>query len=320
MSESTGIPVNLAGLGIGDAEIAATLEPFVVERWQRDAPRFEGRAAALARRWRLRHLGRRAVGWRFRRRRTRAHVQASYEATWSRKEWWQPGGAGRPDQVSLAEWRDEGLAVGKGGSLARVHLLVMQRVLEQLRPTSVLEVGAGAGTNLLVLASLVPGVEWTGIELTEQGVRAARAVQEEASLPEWLERYCPAPVADAGAYRRIRFEQGDACRLPFPDDSFDVVITRQALEQMNKIRDDALSEIARVARHHVVLGEPFADFNREGLRLDYVKAKEYLDLPVAELARFGLEPVAVYDDLPRLLRMAVGIVVARVGEASEPEA
>ena len=111
-------------------------------------------------------------------------------------------------------------------------------------------------------------------------------VREQA--PEWLERYCPAPVADAGAYRRIRFEQGDACRLAFPDDSFDVVITRQALEQMNKIRDEALSEIARVARHHVVLGEPFADFNREGLRLDYVKAKEYLDLPVAELARFGL--------------------------------
>lgn len=315
MTDPSPLPECLADLGIGDDAIADTLEPFVLERYARGDLRFRTRAAALARRWRWRHLARRAIGWRFRKRRTRAYVRASYNATWSRRDWLRGEAPARAGQVSLAEWRDEGLVVRKGGPMARVHLLAMERVLAALGPESVLEVGAGNGTTLFVLASLLPGVEWRGIELTEEGVRAAEAVKAEARIPEWLVSYCPKPVVDDGAYRRICFEQGDAGRLPFPDDSFDVVITRQALEQMNKIRVAALSEIARVARRHVVMGEAFADFNRDGLRFDYVKAKEYFDLPIAELSRFGLEPVAVYDDLPRLLRMAVGIVVARVKEA-----
>ena len=42
--------MDLSDLGIGDADIAAAVEPFVVERRPRDEPGFEKRAAALGRR------------------------------------------------------------------------------------------------------------------------------------------------------------------------------------------------------------------------------------------------------------------------------
>lgn len=313
MKNASGLPKNLPELGISDDLVASLLKPFVLESFERGDPQFEGRANALARRWRRKHLVRRLIGWRIRNRRTRAHIEDHYNALYSKQAWPMSDRDAPVKRRSLVEWRNQGLVFERnGGGTSRVQLLVIERVLAHLRPSSVLEVGAGNGANLFVLASLLPGASWTGIELTEQGVCSAHSVQAQSQIPDWLVRYCPKPVADDGAYRRIDFQQGDASRLPFPDNSFDVVITRLALEQMDKIRDAVLSEITRVARHHVVMGEPFADFNRTGLRHDYVKAKEYLGLSVADLPRFGLEPIVVYDDVPSLLRLGMGIVVTRV--------
>lgn len=52
-----------------------------------------------------------------------------------------------------------------------------------------------------------------------------------------------------------RFLHGDATRLPFPDNAFDVVVSVEVLEHL----DDAaagLREYARVARRHLVLSVP----------------------------------------------------------------
>ena len=46
--------------------------------------------------------------------------------------------------------------------------------------------------------------------------------------------------------------KANALKLPFPDDSFDVVITRHTLEQMPKVYQKALDEIFRVSKNHVI--------------------------------------------------------------------
>ena len=91
------------------------------------------------------------------------------------------------------------------------------------------------------------------------------------------------------------------------------MFTRLALEQMEAVRDAALFEIARVAKAHVVMLEPFADFNTSPLNRDFVRAKDYFSLPVAGLSRFGIEPTFTHDDFPQKLTLGQGLVVAKVG-------
>src|SRR3546814_1611451 len=86
-------------------------------------------------------------------------------------------------KLTPCTWRGEGLHVRTHGT-KRVHLLLLARVLQALRPETVLEVGAGNGLNVLVLAALFPDIRFTSVELTEAGVAKARAAQVEPTRSE----------------------------------------------------------------------------------------------------------------------------------------
>ena len=192
----------------------------------------------------------------------------------------------------------------------------MADVLENLNTKSILDVGSGNGLNLFVLASRFPDVTFQGIELTENGVAQAKAAQEHHPLPSTLVDFFPWPMKDEQALRQINFRQGDARSLPFENSSFDLVFTRLALEQMETIRDAALTEISRVARHHVMLIEPFAEFNQDSIRRNYVQSKDYFSLPYSQLESFGISPVGIYRDFPQKLTLGSGMVVGKIHTAS----
>ena len=67
-------------------------------------------------------------------------------------------------------------------------------------PRRILEVGSGTGDGTAALREVFPDAEITGVDLSAEMVRAA-----EAAVPG------------------VRFVQGDASKLPFGDDSFDLV-------------------------------------------------------------------------------------------------
>jgi malonyl-CoA O-methyltransferase len=78
----------------------------------------------------------------------------------------------------------------------------MQVALEQVaEPTRVLEVGSGTGSGTAILHARFPTAEITGVDLSPEMVRIATAKVE-----------------------GVRFEPADASRLPFADDSFDMVV------------------------------------------------------------------------------------------------
>jgi SAM-dependent methyltransferase len=94
----------------------------------------------------------------------------------------------------------------------------------------VLDVGCGCGLDVFV-ASILVGARGsaTGLDLTPEMVDRARAA---AAL--W-------PI------RNVAFEAGDVEAMPFPDASFDVVVSNGALN-LAPDKDRAFREIARVLR------------------------------------------------------------------------
>ena len=92
----------------------------------------------------------------------------------------------------------------------------------------VLDVGSGAGTDSLV-AGLMVGLEGsvTGLDMTPEMLAKARAGAAELGL------------------ERVTFLEGEAERLPFADESFDVVISNGVVDLIPD-KDAVFSEIHRV--------------------------------------------------------------------------
>ena len=113
----------------------------------------------------------------------------------------------------------------------REDIVALYSALESTGITagSILEVGCGGGYNSELIAHRAPGLQYTGIDLSESMVAVSR------------EKY---PQRD--------FRVASALELPFDDDSFDVVLDGVALLHIPDWRA-AIGEYLRVATGFVIL-------------------------------------------------------------------
>jgi SAM-dependent methyltransferase len=94
----------------------------------------------------------------------------------------------------------------------------------------VLDLGSGAGTDSLIAAQMVgPQGSVTGIDMTTAMLEKARAA-----------------AAELGAHN-VTFVEGEVERLPFANESFDVVISNGVIDLVPD-KDAVFSEIHRVLR------------------------------------------------------------------------
>lgn len=218
---------------------------------------------------------------------------------------------GRKDLKAMPwEWRGRRLFLD-GAVAARIRTVLLSAVLDHLKPRRVLEVGSGHGINLLSLAGAFPDIEFIGLELTREGVEQSRHAQSDGSIAQILRDHSPSKLVDPSAIERVKFTQGDASAMPFEADSFDLVITVLAVEQMETIRSAALSEISRVAKRHVLMLEPFSDVNERGLRRLYVQSRGYFRGSIDGLRVSGLEPLWATSDFPQESFLGTALVLAR---------
>ncbi|MEZ4514566.1 MAG: class I SAM-dependent methyltransferase [Chloroflexota bacterium] len=77
---------------------------------------------------------------------------------------------------------------------------------------AILEAGCGSGFLSRLLARELPNVSVIGLDSDERSLTIARELQEAEQIGSHL-----------------RFEQGDTHRLPFADDSFDLVTSHRLL-------------------------------------------------------------------------------------------
>ena len=198
----------------------------------------------------------------------------------------------------------------------RFHADAIDRVLREQGGDSVLEVGAGRGTNLALLAMRRPDLRLSGLELTRSGVEQS----------ELLAKDPPAQYLRAAGFRtldesqraalgRIDFRQGTALEMPFEDDAFDVSFTCLVLEQLTHDWPAVVREMVRVTRRHCFFLEPFADANNLVGRA-YLRSLDYFRAHHEQFEDLGLETIEFSTDIPQKVHFGTGLLVARV--ASRP--
>lgn len=108
------------------------------------------------------------------------------------------------------------------------YRLILDRIRRcPQRPARVLEVGCGSGIDSYALAAR-SGAVHDGLDASEASVRLARRLRT--------------------AFRsEVAFELGDACRMPYPDATFDVVFSQGLLEHFEDPRP-LIEEQVRVVR------------------------------------------------------------------------
>jgi len=116
-----------------------------------------------------------------------------------------------------------------------VHRQIYAQVLAQLRSGErVLDVGCGEGVLSCLAARM--GCHVVGEEMSRPNVLAARHLASDWKV-------------------KAEFVQGDAERLPFRDDSFDVVVSSHVLEHLPDL-DAGLAELYRVTADRALIAMP----------------------------------------------------------------
>jgi ubiquinone/menaquinone biosynthesis C-methylase UbiE len=305
-----------SGLGLSPEEITTLFEPFIARRVAAGDPQWQAEMRERKRGILRRYLKRVLLPWSSRTRRDEREVIREYSRAWKPGEYENYRLGGELPRLSPWIYRGERMyASDIGGTRFRQAMLV--RMIEHVKPRSVLEVGCGNGINLLLLAGRFPDVEFAGIELTREGNAAALEFQRHEVLPEAMQAYAPLPLKDPTAFRRIRFLRGNAAELPFADNEFDLVYSVLALEQMEQIRDRALAEFARVAGKHALMIEPFRDVNNTGWPRANVIRRNYFRGRIADLPAYGLKPVIITDDFPQeVFLRACAVLSEKVGRGN----
>ena len=135
----------------------------------------------------------------------------------------------------------------------------IKEILEQYKFKSILEVGVGELTSMEnIYKNFGPDIDCYGIDLSLNRLHHG--------LAEYSKRHKSVPIV----------AKANAIKLPFPDDSFDLVYTRHTLEQMPLIYEQALDEIIRVSKKQIILFEPSFELGSlaqkvKMLNTDYVK-------------------------------------------------
>jgi ubiquinone/menaquinone biosynthesis C-methylase UbiE len=235
-------------------------------------------------------------------------IKNEYEVTWARgyAAYDLSVGCRKPEPWLLGDT----LVMADRSGVPRFRNVMLEAVIREVQPRRVLEVGCGNGINLFLLANQFPDITFAGLELTEAGNHVARELQQADALPPAMSAYTVTPGVDPQAFQRIDFVQGDSTDMPFEDGEFDLVFTVLSIEQMERVRDQALAEIARVSGRHVLNMEPFAEANTTLLRRAHVYGRDYFRGSIGDMRRYGLKPIWATLDFPQEIQLGAALVLS----------
>jgi len=289
-----------------NSEIESLFNPFIEIEYELSDIRWKDHVYTSKLFWKKKYFKRILLGWTILSgARTQKNIVVDYSSQWSN--------ATLEENISNTKsvpcmWGKRRLLARSYG-LKRIHQYLLAKFISSIKPSSILEVGSGNGLNLFVLSHLFPSVKLSGIELTKGGYDASKKIALENTLPEYIINFSPMKGVSSDAHKSIDFRQGTAKNLPYNDNSFDIVFTILALEQMEEIRYEALSELSRVCKKYLVMVEPFRDWNQSSTNRHRVVSLDYFSAWIADLSKFGFKPVGYYENIPNKLNYVTNFLV-----------
>jgi len=156
-----------------------------------------------------------------------------HAATLDAEQWWA-----RPRGDHAQTW----IANYKTSLTAR-HRNLLSRIVGELQPTTLLEVGCHCGPNLIRLASDYPTLHCSGFDVNQDAITAGIAWAADVHLSDRIDM------------RAACFPEATET---LPDHCVDVVLTCYAIGAYMAKEDlvPALYELGRLAKHAVILAEP----------------------------------------------------------------
>lgn len=128
------------------------------------------------------------------------------------------------------------------------RIAVVIGFLRSIYPATLLDIGFGKGAFLWPVAELFPATEIDAIDMRVNCVNRAKTIAEQCRL-------------------NLKVHEMDATSLSFEDDAFDCVTALEVLEHIPDWKD-ALSEVIRVSKRHIVVSFPSKeDDNEEHIHL-----------------------------------------------------
>ncbi len=304
-------PLSEIRLPLCSDDVVRAFEPFVGRRAHVDDPEWRAHMKRRKKKIVIKGARRLITRWLPSGQRRESEILEEYDQVWGGDTYARYDLDRKPDRLSPWEWQGELLLAATVGA-TRFRQVMLAAVIDAVKPRRILEIGCGNGINLLLAAGRFPNVEFHGLELTSVGYEAAKRLQRDhETLPLFLQKFAPEPPVDPAAHRRIHFHRGSAAELPFADGEFDLVYTVLALEQMERIRQKVLNEMARVTAAHAFNIEPFRDVNAEGWPRWNVFRRDYFRGAIDELAAFGLRPIWATDDYPQESFLKTAAVLSR---------
>jgi ubiquinone/menaquinone biosynthesis C-methylase UbiE len=201
--------------------------------------------------------------------------------------------------------------VVKGSALRKLQTLRIMKLIEKIKPRSVIDIGSGNGERVLQLSCRFPEIEFTGLELTPGGVETAKNIQSLDKIPDVLVKFSPQKLINLTAHKNAKFVCSSAKNIPFKDNSFDLVYSSLALEQMEFIREQVMKEIFRVSNKYVSFYEAFRDYNKKILHWSYIYSKSYFKGKIDDLRQLGFREIEVLSNIPQKVYMNAVFVIAK---------
>ena len=127
----------------------------------------------------------------------------------------------------------------KRGSILEERLKIREELIKFVKPRDgdrVLDVGTGGGLLAIGFAKAIEGGEVVGIDIWMKfgGGTSLRTARRNAEIE--------------GVAGKVKFEEGDARNIPYPDNYFDIVVASFAIHVIYKDRERALQEMIRVLK------------------------------------------------------------------------
>jgi len=133
-------------------------------------------------------------------------------------------------------------------------LQVIENMARTVNPQSILDIGCAEGFVMNRLRQVIPGAQVTGLDIDDEALLRGKALGARDTC------------------------QGSVYSLPYPDDSFDLVLALEVLEHLEE-PEQALDELCRVARQFCLLSVPHEPFFRAA---NFLRGKH--------LSRWGNDP------------------------------